>query len=426
MTTLPETLRGYTDDAALGLDGYGAIVDYLLEHTPELLWPYSIRTYARMRHEPQLAAILKAYTLGIRRARWYVDGAGCRDEVTQLVADDLGLPINDADEAQEGARRRRFVFGEHLRLSLLDLTFGHMFFEQEWAQRDGRWHLEQVQERMPQTVAELKLNPDGTLAAMVQEPRSTGGQGPVLTAADHRLVYYVNDREGSNYFGQSLLRPAYGMWLIKDQMLRVHATSIRRFGMGVPEVQAPQGATPQQIAEAERTARTIKAGQDSGVGLPYGFTLALRGITGSTPDALGFINYLDRQMTRATLTSILDMATSENGARALGETVMDLLVYAQQAIADQHAEVATQQLVVPLVDANWGEDEPAPRVAVGDVGADLELTAEDIRDLAQFGMLIHDEELEGWIRARYGLPPIDQATRAPGPLTVTREPTTDA
>jgi hypothetical protein len=32
------------------------------------------------------------------------------------------------------------------------------------------------------------------------------------------------------------------------------------------------------------------------------------------PDAVAFINYLDRQMTRSTLTSLLDMAT-RNAAR---------------------------------------------------------------------------------------------------------------
>jgi hypothetical protein len=96
------------------------------------------------------------------------------------------------------------------------------------------------------------------------------------------------------------------------------------------------------------------------------------------PDALAFINYLDRQMTRSTLTSILDMATAERGSRSLGETIMQLMIYAQQSEANRIALDATEQIVIPLVDANWGEDEPAPQIVVTEVGVDDQLTAQDM------------------------------------------------
>lgn len=414
MATEPTSLLGYVDDSALfgeiGLETYGALVDAILEHVPELVWPRSNFTYARMRHDPQLAAILKVYFLAIQRAKWSVDPAGCRDEVAQQVADDLGLPILGVDPEPTGARRRAFTFAEHLRLSLLDLVYGHMFFEQQWVQAGGRWRLATVAERMPQTVADIHLDSNGVIAS-IEQMALPGKQAPKITVADHRLVYYVNEREGSNYFGRSHLRPSYAPWLIKDQVLRVHATSIRRFGMGIPEVTAPAGATPQQVAEAQRLASSLKVTEHSGAGLPNGFTLNLKGLQGSVPDALAFLNYLDRQMTRSTLTSLLDMATAERGSRALGETVMDLMVYAQQAVAEAHADTATTQLVVPLVDANWSEDEPAPKIHVGDVGADLELTAQDVMWLTEYGALTTDPELESFLRARYGIPAIDPGYR---------------
>jgi hypothetical protein len=406
----PTTLIGHIDN--LDVNGYGSVVDYLLEQIPELTHPWSVRTYARMRHEPQIAAILQAYGGPIGRAHWAVDGAGCRDEVTQRIADDLGLPIAGVDDEPTGARRRKFTFAEHLRVAGLYRVFGHMFFEQAWAEVPGGWRLDVVQERMPQTIDALHLNPDGTLQS-VEQGGIRPGPTPKITTADHRLVYYVRERQGSNYFGESLLRPSYGPWLIKDQMLRVHATSIRRFGMGVPEVQAPPGATPQQIAEAQRIAGNVRASEHAGVGLPNGFTYALRGMTGSVPDALAFINYLDRQMTRSTLTSLLDMATAERGARSLGETVMDLMVLAQQADANAIAATATAQLAIPLVDANFGEDEPAPRVIVGDVGADVELTAQDMNWLMQYGGIQPDQPVRAWLRQRYSIPDEDLTTVVP-------------
>lgn len=408
MASQPTSSTGYMSES-LNFDGYNVLVDALLENTAALIWPQTNLTYARMRNEPQIAAILAVYFLAIQRARWTVDGDGCRDVVTQQIADDLGLPVKGTDdETPSGARRRKFCWGDHLRVSLLDQVYGHMFFEQDWMQTDGMWRLNQVQERMPQTVAELHLNSDGTLASLEQHAE-IAGKPPIISTSNNALVYYVNEREGSNYFGRSKLRPSYPAWLIKDQVMRVHATSIRRFGLGVPGVEAPTGATPNQVLEAARLASTFKASDQAGHGMPPGFKFTLTGMTGSVPDAVAFLAYLDQQMTRSTLTSLLDMPTSQRGSRALGETIMDVMVYAQQAVANEHAAIGTSQIVVPLVDANWGEDEPAPQICVGDVGADLELTAQDINFLTQWGALTNDPELEGWIRQRYGLPALDPA-----------------
>lgn len=409
----PLTLPGYMDDGQLFNDGYGIALDYLLEQVPELQHPLSIRTFARMRHEPQLAAICRAYVLAMTRGNWTIDGDGCDDEVTQRIADDLGLPIKGTDPKPTGARRRGFTWAKHLRLACaLRLTFGHAPFAQQWQPEGDGMRLAMVQERMPQTIAAIRLNDgDGTLKGAEQYGSTGGNPDQMIRTANHQLVWYAREREGSNYFGQSLLREAFGPWLIKDQMLRVHASSIRRFGMGILEVQAPPGATPQQIAEAQRYASSIKASEVAGAGVPNGFTTALRGMQGNVPDALAFITYLDRQMTRSTLTSILDMATAERGSRSLGETVMQLMIYAQQAEAQGIAEDATEQIVIPLVDANWGADEPSPRINVADVGSDEQLTAQDLNWLFQYGGLNPDDVLEEHTRQRYSLPPIDKATR---------------
>jgi hypothetical protein len=406
-------LSGYMDDT-IGLDGYGALVDTILESVPDLMWPLSIRTYSRMRHDAQLAPILSLYIETIASTTWSVDPAGCRDEVVQLIADDLGLPIKGIDDKPKGARRRGFAWAQHLRTALLDQTFGHMFFEQNWIEQGGRYRLGAVQERMPQTIARIHLNSDGTLQSIEQEGRTTQTRPPVITTADHRLVYYTRQREGSNYFGRSVLRPAFGPWLIRDQMLRVHGESIRRFGMGVPTVSAPAGATPQQIAEAERMATRFRAGERAGAGMPDGYKFTLEGLTGSVPDALAFIQYLDRAMTRQALASILDMATAERGNRSLGDTVLNVLMVALQAIANDHAAVGTSQIVVPLVDANWGEDEPAPQIVCGDVGEQRELSPQDANYLAQWGVITAgDPNLESWARNRYRIPPIDPDYQRP-------------
>jgi hypothetical protein len=418
--SMPTSLLGVMD--SMDINAYGSVVDYLLENTPALMHPESVRTFARMRHDPMLTAILQAYGGPIDSACWSIDGDGCRDEVTQRVADDLGLPINgvDEDEAKPtGARRRRFTWDEHLRLAGLYRAFGHMFFEQAWAEIPGGWRLDIVQERMPQTIAALHLNKDGTLASIEQNAVATVSP-PKITTADHRLIYYTRQREGSNYFGESMLRPSYGPWLIKDQMLRVHATSIRRFGMGIPTAQALPGTnpTPQQLAEAQRVVGGMRASEHFGVAMPAGFRLALEGMTGNVPDALAFINFLNQEMARSTLTMLLTMAGAERGNRSLGETVMDMLILAQQADANAIARDGTAQIVIPLVDANWGEDETAPKIKVGNVGADVETTAQDIYWLMAYAGIKADAPFRAWVRQLRGIPaedPNDPVFALPAP-----------
>jgi hypothetical protein len=212
---------------------YGLWLGEALEVIPDLIWPKSVETYARMRFDPQLTGVLASYSLPIRRATWALDPAGCRDEVVELVADDLGLPILGSDTEPGPARRRGVRWAEHLRLALLSLTYGFMPFERRYAVQDGRARLVNLGERMPHSVSAINLTRDGRVESIAQDVATSR---PIPA---NRLVWYVNDREGSNWAGRSAMRAAYGPWLLKHETWRVHATSIRRFGMGVPSVEAP-------------------------------------------------------------------------------------------------------------------------------------------------------------------------------------------
>jgi hypothetical protein len=395
-------------------DALGTQMADLQEFVPDLQWPLSVQMYARMRHDPKLTAVLAAYFLPILRATWVVDGAGCRDEVTQLVADDLGLPIRGVDPEPTGARRRGVNWGEHLRLALLSLAYGFMPFERRYEIRGQQARLINLGERMPWTISEIDLNRDGTIRAVTQDI-AAAAQMPA-----NRLVWYVHNREGATWTGRSVLRPAYGPWLLKHEMWRVAATSNRRFGMGVPNVEAPPGATPAQVIEAQRLASSMRVGDQSGVGVPNGFKINLTGMTGSAPDTLGLIRYFDQQMSTFALAGFLDLGQTETGSRALGESFVDLFMLSLQAIADEIALVATSGqpgmtgAVTDIVDLNWGEDEPAPRVVCTDVGRRHDLTAEAINGLIESGAITADPDLEAYLRGAFRLPARAQEDAASG------------
>ena len=403
---------------------YGIWYGDLLEQIPALTWPLSAQTYALMRHDPQLTAVLAAYTLPIRRAAWAVDPAGCRDEVVQLVADDLGLPILGADTEPGPARRRGVRWADHLRVALQSLVFGFMPFERRYEIRDRQARLVNLGERMPHTIGSIQLAKDETVESITQNLAATR---PIPA---NRLAWYVHEREGGNWTGRSILRASYGAWLLKHETWRVHATSIRRFGMGVPSVTAPPGGTPAQVADANRLASSMRVGDRAGAGLPDGFKLAITGMTGSVPDALGFIRYLDQQMSRSALAGLMDLGDTSNGSRALGDSFLDLFLLSLQAVAEEIAETATSGqegmpgIVTNLVDLNWGEDEPAPRVVVQEVGSRQEVTAEALDTLLKSGAISPDPALEAFIRDSWKLPERapEPPTPAPKPSVVPDEP----
>jgi hypothetical protein len=378
-------------------------------------------TYGRMRHDPQLRGVLSAYLLPILRATWLVDPEGCRDEVVQRVADDLGMPVLGADNPPGPARRRGVIWQRHLRDALKYLTFGHAAFELRYRLDGQALRLDNLGARMPWTIAQIHLNPDASIGSVVQTTQNEPIPG-------NRVIWYANDQEGANWAGTSILRPAYGAWLLKHETWRVNATSIRRFGMGVPSVEAPPGATAQMVDQARQLASDMRVGDQSGVGLPSGFKVALTGLTGSVPDALGFIKYLDQQMSKMALAGLIDLGQTETGSRALGATFLDLYLLSLQAVADDVAVTATSGhmggampgVVTDLVNQNWGEEEPAPRLVCTDIGTNYEVTAEAIARLVQFGALGSEANLDTYIRERWNLPeratPWEPTSRGiPGP-----------
>ncbi|NUW45552.1 phage portal protein family protein [Nonomuraea rhodomycinica] len=410
------TISAPTQDIGHLEQHYGLWLGDWLEQIPDLIWPQSVQTYARMRHDPQLTAVLAAYTLPIRRATWAIDPAGCRDEVVALVADDLGLPILGADTEPGPARRRGVRWADHLRLALLSLTYGFAPFERRYEIRDGRARLVNLGERLPHTIGAINLHRDGTIKTIQQDLAPIS---PPIPA--ERLVWYVHEREGANWAGRSIMRAAYGAWLLKHEIWRVHATSIRRFGMGVPNVEAPPGATPVQVAEAQRLASAMRVGDQSGVGLPNGFKLNITGMTGSAPDAMAFIHYLDQQMSRQALAGLMDLGDTSNGSRALGDSFLDLFLLSLQAVAEEIADTATSGqpgmagIVAQLVDYNFGEEEPAPRIVVQDVGSRQEVTAEALDMLLRAGAINPDPELEAYVRKAWRLPERATAALPPPP-----------
>lgn len=405
MVSPPTSLRGYTSEDTY----YGSILTDLLEHVPDLQYPLSVPVYGRMRNEGSIAAVLSAYTLPIRRATWTLNPSGCRPEVVQMVADDLGLPVAGKDEP--GAARTRGVsWSEHLRCALSYLTFGHSAFELQAEMRDGAARLVGLHDRLQSTIQEIHVDRQGQLLGISQE-LVTRKSRPQIPA--DRLCFYSHDREGANWAGRALIRPAYPFWLVKQEMIRTHSVANQRWGAGVPVMEALPGTapTPAQMAEAMQMAAAARAGDRAGAATPPGFTMKILGLTGAVPDTLSFLRYLDQQLSRFALAGFLDLGSSETGSRALGQSFIDLFLLNISTIGSALADTVTRQVAARIVEWNFG-DEPVPAVQVSDIGAAHDVTAEALQLLLNSGALSADPGLEAHVRRMFRLPEREE-TAAP-------------
>jgi hypothetical protein len=387
------------------------------ETTPELQWPQSVQVYDQMRkQDSQVVSVLRAVTLPVRRTPWRIEPAGAKARVTQFIADELGLPVVGKNPKAPPRVRDRFSWAEHLRLSMLMLPFGHMFFEQVYRVDPGgdRAHLRKLAPRMPRTIEEINVADDGGLVSIKQYSNKTSTpQRPIPVK---RLVGYVHENEG-DWRGTSLLRPAYKNWLIKDRLLRVDAQTIERNGMGVPLYKGAEGEN--DLTAGKAMATSWRAGEAAGAAVPNTADLVLRGVEGDLPQALPSIRYHDEQIGRAVLAHFLNLGT-QTGSWALGTTFADFFVLSLQTLAQQIADTATQHIVEDLVDINFGESEPAPRVVFDEIGSRQAATAQALKALADAGLIQPDEVLKHSVRQQYGLPPVDP--NAPEPVRPAQPP----
>lgn len=400
-----------------GLRGWSSLAEEAHETNPDLMHPHSIEVYDQMRREDaQVGSVLRAITLPIRSARWEIDPAGARDEVVQLIAEDLGLPVKGKPELPSPRRQRgRFSWDEFLRLALLELPFGHSVFEQVYRIENGRARLGKLAWRPPRTISRFDVAPDGGLVAI--EQWGVFGKATVRIPVD-RLVVFVNEREGANWLGQSLLRQAYKNWLLKDRFLRIQALVGERNGLGVPIYQgAPlPEAIARDTARAEQwlndqkeeglqLAKEFRAGEAAGGYIPHGANFTLTGVQGKLPEMDGPIRYHDEQIARAVLAHFLTLGGDKStGSYALGDTFASFFTGSLNAVMKHIADVTQQHVVEDLVDQNWGPEEPAPRLVPAQLGKEQPVTAEAIRALVECGAFTADPELEKDLRARYGLP----------------------
>jgi len=390
-----------------GQSGYDGYFDDSIEHLPELMWPVSLETYGRMRHDSQVSALMRGVKNPIGRLEWSIRPNG-NEALARRIAEDLGLPI-EGEHDVPGNRLSRVDWKYFLRHVLMMLDFGFMAHEIV-AYTDGDYTgVEKLGERMPQTIKSIGIDRVGGLKGITQERTQVEmGQSPLINIPANRLVMTVWDKEGAAWSGRSILRSIYQPWKIKQEIWKFDPIRHERGAVGVPVGFGGPDMTPAEEQSLLDAAAAFRGGEDAGAFVPEGADLRLLSGTKST-GLIESLKYCDAAMAKAFLMMFIELGQTQTGSRALSETFVDFFADAQDGLADDIAASINQSLMARL--AEWNDSDDVPLIVWRrrtNVAANSELV-----QMVQAGLITADEELEDWLRVREGLPV--KADTAPEP-----------
>lgn len=417
-TAAPRTEKGYVVGQP-SMMGWGGPLDQF-EMVPELMWPNSVGTYTRMvREDARIASVLRAVGLPIRRTAWRIRPNGASDEAVAFVAKNLGLPVEgEAADSPSPRTRDRFSWDKHLQQALTALRYGHSVFEQvyriEGEGSKARAVLRKLAPRPQSSISYWNVDRDGGLVSVQQWPAGTFSAPGMLVMAPtsmgdaigvNRLVVYTHEADPGVWTGNSLLRPAFKHWKLKDELMRIESAAARRHGIGVPVIIANETESEDQdrIDVLAETASEFRGGESSGLALTFGESFVIASPAGTPMDPRRAIEYHDHQMALVALAHFLNL-DGKGGSYALASVQADTFVQSVQTVADDIRDTAQAHIVEDLIDLNFGVDESAPLLVFDEIGSRQDATAAALNLLVTAGLLTPDPRLEAFIRSASGLP----------------------
>lgn len=407
MTPVPQRELGYGNSGSTA-DWWDSLT---LEKVPELRWPTAYSVYDDMLTSPQVAGVFSAVVQTILGTGWRLDGTGCRPDITQHCARDLAVPVvgaSDQDDETSLPVEDKFSWDEHVELAIDEyLRYGHSIFEQKGQfGEDNLWHLAKLGWRSGRSITKYNIARDSGLISLEQSPSTNGilsrSSNTPTTLPVSRVVVYVRNRRGGNWRGESLLRPAYGPWMMSSRAQRIELILGERAGSPVVVYKAAEKET--DLTQGKAIATAVRVGREAGVAVPYGAELLLKGIDGTLPDLDKTIRRHDERIAGSMLANFLNLGSqSGTGSYALGSTFFNAFVLALQKIAKDIARTASRHVVADLVRWNW-PGERAPRLVFDEIGARRDALVQALATLVNAGVLTADQDLEEFVRAAIGIP----------------------
>lgn len=380
----------------LGDSGTSALQGIISEeYNSNLRGIQGIKIYDEMRKsDGTVRAAMLVTTLPIRRAEWMIKPASdspkdieAKDLVEKAIFEWLDISWDDV-----------------LRQALLMVPFGVMTFEKVYGIKkyQGKTFivLDKLAPRLPKSIQQWEL-PDKTFG--IQQIRQ---DGQVANIPGSKLLIFVNEREGDNWWGTSFLRAPYKHWYYKNNFYKIDAVAFERQGLGVPVIKMPDGYTESDEAKATTAMQNLRANENAYLLLPkdYEFEFANMGAN-STRDPEASIAHHNREIVKSVLAQFLELGASKVGSNALSQDHTELFLKSIEAIADNIVSEINKNLIKELVDFNFDGIEDYPKLEYAGISkVDVEKLSKAYSELVTAGALTPTDNDQQYLRAMMGLP----------------------
>ena len=396
-------LRSAFPRAELGDSGtrllHGIITE---EYNPELQGIEGVKIYDKMRkNDGTVRAAVLSITLPIRRAQWFVNPA-TDEQVDKDIANFVEHALFDWIEDM--------TWDDVIRQALLSIVFGVMLFEKVYGTKDhdGKtWvTIKKLAPRLPKSILMWELQ-DQTFG--IQQIRQ---DGILAQIPGSKLLIFVNEREGDNWWGTSMLRAAYKHWYAKDNFYKIDNIAFERQGLGVPLIKMPVGYTESDEANAVKTLQNLRANENGYIVLPPLYEAEFMNMgASSTRDPANSINHHNKEILQSVLAQFLELASAkgQSGGRALSQDHSDLFLKAMEAVAGNLIAVINKDLIPEMVDMNFNDVKVYPKIDFsGITKIDVAALGTAYSQLVTAGAITPTDDDQQYLRAAMGLPPRTQ------------------
>ena len=341
------------------------------------------------------------------------------------------LPPDDADDAEleiaafveaawagmEGGPR------QFMRSALTYLEYGFAIFEEVYRRTpDGMLTWRGLETRLQTTVQQWVLSEATDSLAEVEFWAPFGGQHfTTYRLPASALTIFCRGREGNNWEGISLLRPAYTFWLAKRTAIRATAIDVERGGgfLKFKRTEPGDWTTEDELQHAE-IAENWRLNEYAYATLPHGADMEFTYPDIPLAERTEWLRYLDQQIVQSFMATFLELGLGPTGTQALSRDLRSNFLGALRSEADGIEDtlnsVGGETVGGPiqrLVDFNFGPQPQGryPRLRIGrlsDVDADRALeTLVRGRESGVFGGWGPDDSAKA--RDLADLPPLPKA-----------------
>lgn len=354
--------------------------------------------------DPVVKAILKVVTDPILAANWDIEPAS-KDQ----------RDIDIAEHAKFEFFNRKVDYYDLMREGFTFLPFGHFVAEKVYdtsAVYKGKPYigLSAINSRKQRTILKWELD-DGTAGIVQITPYGGYEQIP-----REKLLYVVNNQEGENYLGESMLRAAYKPWKIKDGLEMMQAVALENMGMGIPYIKKNMNGlttTEDELQSARDHIRQQRVNEELYWEFPNSIEVGFIDMKGhTTKDIAPELKRLDEQITLSALAQFLLLGqTGGGGSRAVSQDHSRLFVKALVAVARIWQIAFQRDVINDWVDLNYSNlPNGYPKLVFSTISdEDVPETSAAVATLLQAGGLTPGLELENRLRRMLNMPELEQA-----------------